>query len=323
MSIQCMVWAMKQQVVTDASARHVLLCLANYAGDEGRAAFPSVSTLSVDTGLSERTVRSKLDLLESCGTIVRGNQAIVAAYIERADKRPVCYDIVMTLTDKPGAAVAPRDEAPGANGAATGCNPCSHGVQSTHERGAAIAPNTSFNPSVEPKDYANPSGTPDMFAEPPAKSAPRADKTSKSEAFDATTHLKSIGADDQVAADWLSQRKKLGAIPSLTAIEGIEREAAKARISLTDALRECCERGWRGFKADWYLKNHQTAAAPAQRAGFMTKQERMEAENARNRAEREARRGRQQTVDVTPAPPQPHPMLPNNNIQDVEFRDAR
>jgi hypothetical protein len=32
---------------------------------------------------------------------------------------------------------------------------------------------------------------------------------------------------------------------------GIEREAAKARISLQDALETCCARGWAGFKAEW------------------------------------------------------------------------
>jgi hypothetical protein len=232
MSIQCMVWALKQQEVTDASARHVLLCLANYAGEDGRAAFPSASTLSVDTGLSERTVRSKLDLLESSGAIKRGNQAIVAAYIERADKRPVCYDIVMTQTVKPGAAVAPREDERGANGAATGCNPCSHGVQSTHERGAAIAGNTSFNPSfnpsVNPKDYADPSGTADLFAEPPAKSASRADKKAKPDAFDALAYLIGAGVDEQVASDYLTARKKKNLPPTLTAFQKLERDGAAA-----------------------------------------------------------------------------------------------
>lgn len=325
MSIQAMVWALRQQVVTDASARHVLLCLANYAGEDGRAAFPSASTLAIDTGLSERTVRSKLDLLESQGAIVKGNQAIAAAYIDRADRRPVCYNIVLTLTEEPGASAAPRDDERGANGAATGCNPCSNGVQSTQERGAAIAGNTSFNPSsnpsVNPKGYADPSGSADLFAEPPANSAPRADKKTKPETFDAAAHLKAGGVGDQVVTDWVAQRKKLGALPTLTAIEGIEREAKKARITLEDALRESCERGWRSFKAEWYLKDKQNAAAPRS-GGYQTKQDRIDAENARNRAEREARLGRRQSVaDVTSM--QPRPMLPNDNVQDVEFFDAR
>jgi hypothetical protein len=36
-----------------------------------------------------------------------------------------------------------------------------------------------------------------------------------------------------------------------TAVAGIRREASKAGISLEDALRICCARGWRGFKAEW------------------------------------------------------------------------
>lgn len=140
-----MTWAMEQQIVRDASARHVLLCLANYADHQGKAAFPSASTLVNDTGLSERTVRAKLDFLEQSGLIVKGNQAIVAAYIDRADKRPVCYDLHISR----GAAVAGRSER-GANDDATGCNSRSNGVQMTQERGAAVAPNTSPNPSSNP-----------------------------------------------------------------------------------------------------------------------------------------------------------------------------
>ena len=36
-----------------------------------------------------------------------------------------------------------------------------------------------------------------------------------------------------------------------TVINGIQREAIKAGVTLEDALRTCCERGWRGFKAEW------------------------------------------------------------------------
>lgn len=140
-----MTWAMEQQQVTDASARHVLLCLANYADHKGNAAFPSATTLVQDTGLSERTVRVKLDFLEQSGVIVKGNQAIVAAYIDRADKRPVCYNLRLSR----GAAAAGRDER-GAIDDATGCNPCSNGVQLAQERGAVAAPNTSFKPSFKP-----------------------------------------------------------------------------------------------------------------------------------------------------------------------------
>lgn len=138
MSIQAMVWALEQQEIQEPAARHVLLCLANYADKEGRGAFPSSSSLSQDTGLSVRTVKYKLDTLESAGLIRRGKQAIAAAYIDRADRRPTVYDMAMER----GAPHAPGSER-GANDDATGCSSRQNGVQMTTERGAAAAPNPS------------------------------------------------------------------------------------------------------------------------------------------------------------------------------------
>lgn len=145
-----MTWALDQQLVTDSSARHVLLCLANYADKAGRNAFPSTQSLAEDTGLSERTVRYKLDVLLDAGAIRPGNQAIARAHIERRDRTPVCYDLVMTR----GAVSAPRNDEPGQGGAGcnictslecTGCNPQQNGVQSVQERGAESAPKPSLN----------------------------------------------------------------------------------------------------------------------------------------------------------------------------------
>lgn len=146
MSVQTMTWALKQQHITDATARYVLLCLANYAGPDGRGAFPSAGTLANDTGLSERTIRAKLDLLEQQGMIVRGNQAIAAAYIDRADRRPVCYDIVIQR----GEADAPRRE--------RGANDAPNGVQLMQERGAGAAPNPSINHQEENRSPVVPAG---------------------------------------------------------------------------------------------------------------------------------------------------------------------
>ncbi|WP_057412184.1 helix-turn-helix domain-containing protein [Pseudomonas amygdali] len=136
-----MSWALQIPRVTlsDSSARHVLLCLANYAGTDGRGAFPSATTLSEDTGLSERTVRSKLELLRASELIVPGNQALAAVYIERHDRRPVVYDLPI----KRGAGIAPRTER-GADDS-TGCKPQQNGVQNSTERGAKSAPNPSLN----------------------------------------------------------------------------------------------------------------------------------------------------------------------------------
>lgn len=131
MSVQAMSWAIKQKIATDAPARHVLLILANYAGADGEDAFPSVDRISGDTGLSERTVRSKLALLSELGLIEPGNQAIAAAKGYRPDRRPVVYNmrfdrwkIEHALPRKDGVHMA---------------HPERNGVQLMHERGAALS----------------------------------------------------------------------------------------------------------------------------------------------------------------------------------------
>lgn len=136
-----MTWALAipKASLDNPAARHVLLCLANYAGSDGRGAFPSAGTLSEDTGLSERTVRLKLVELEKAGWIAEGNQAIAAAYIDRRDRRPVVYDLLL----KRGASAAPRKERGADN--RTGCSSQQNGVQENAERGAAAAPNPSLN----------------------------------------------------------------------------------------------------------------------------------------------------------------------------------
>lgn len=88
------------------------------------------------------------------------------------------------------------------------------------------------------------------------------DKREKSPRFDAQAHLVSLGVDTQVANDWLSHRKAKKAAPTLTAIDGIIREAAKARIALSDALSLSCQRGWVGFEAEWITKDQGFVARP-------------------------------------------------------------
>lgn len=154
-----MSWALSlpTQSLKDSSARHVLLCLANYAGSNGAGAFPSASTLAQDTGLSERTVRYKLDDLEKSGLIQKGNQAIAAVHIDRHDRRPVVYDLQLSR----GANPAPRTKR-GADDA-TGCNSQQNGVQSGTERGAAAAPNPSINHQGTEEQQQR--GIPDVIAE--------------------------------------------------------------------------------------------------------------------------------------------------------------
>jgi DNA-binding transcriptional ArsR family regulator len=222
-----MTWALEQREVTAPTARHVLLCLANYADKDGKAAFPSASSLSEDTGLSVRTIRTALDTLREAGVIALGNQAIAAAYIVRHDRRPVVYDLVMVR----GAATASGAER-GAADDTTGCSSCANGVQLTTQRGAAAAPNPSFNHPLtvnEPK-------------EPGAGAPPKRVK------FDPLT-AKPANVGEQAWADWCQHRKEIG--KPLTAKSCEQQAKTLANHPAPDGvLATSISNGWTGIFPD-------------------------------------------------------------------------
>jgi len=57
--------------------------------------------------------------------------------------------------------------------------------------------------------------------------------------------------DETVWDDFVALRKTKKAPITDTAMKTIRREAEKAGYTITEALRECCSRGWAGFKSDW------------------------------------------------------------------------
>lgn len=88
------------------------------------------------------------------------------------------------------------------------------------------------------------------------------EKKEKPQAARATRSVMSCppDVDEQVWSDWLETRKANKAPVTQTALDGIAREAVKAGISLEAALQTMCERGWRGFKADWVQNSGATKA---------------------------------------------------------------
>lgn len=59
------------------------------------------------------------------------------------------------------------------------------------------------------------------------------------------------GVSDSVFKDFKKLRDKQKAPITETAIKGLQREANKANMTLEEVMKMCCERGWRGFKAEW------------------------------------------------------------------------
>jgi uncharacterized protein YdaU (DUF1376 family) len=72
--------------------------------------------------------------------------------------------------------------------------------------------------------------------------------------FDSKKYLRDLSVSEQTIHDWFQLRKSKRASVSKTVIDEFFLEAEKAHLSLDAVLRECCLRGWQGFKADWVKK---------------------------------------------------------------------
>lgn len=107
-------------------------------------------------------------------------------------------------------------------------------------------------------------------------------KTSSAPRRDWLAELIELGVAEKHAKDWLEVRKAKKAKMTDTALDGLKREAAKAGLTVGQAIQICAERSWQGFNASWLDKPGQQAG------GFLTKQERIEAANQQVLAEMNA-----------------------------------
>ena len=69
------------------------------------------------------------------------------------------------------------------------------------------------------------------------------------------------GVVEQHASDWLLNRKTKGLAPlTLTIWDGTKSEAAKAGLSVGDAIKAAAVEGWGGFKAKWLTVDTRSSA---------------------------------------------------------------
>jgi hypothetical protein len=66
------------------------------------------------------------------------------------------------------------------------------------------------------------------------------------------TLLAEFGINENLSNDFIAHRKLKKAAITETALKGFQREADKAKISLSEAITYSIERGWVTFKNDWY-----------------------------------------------------------------------
>ncbi|OAP24178.1 MULTISPECIES: helix-turn-helix domain-containing protein [Amycolatopsis] len=166
MSIEAINWALKHARIPEdrrdsSSLAVVLIGLANHADPEGRNAFPSLATLASYTRLTERSVRYALRNLEQLGLIQSADPRIVAAHVQRADRRPNGYDLVMA-SDGP----AGRGQRLPSAGQHEGQNTTPRAANN-HETGGNPCPRTIHKPSINHPSRRSPRLPEPIYLPPP------------------------------------------------------------------------------------------------------------------------------------------------------------
>jgi len=202
------------------------LAIADHAHDDGSHIFPSVKKLAEKSRQSERTVQYQLRKMQESGWIVlvadeKGGRG-------RSREYKINEDWIK------GAEIAPIEK--GANqrikGAISGKKGAIHDIKGA----IAVAPES----SITIKNHQE----------------PLKENNKKKKENPIRDLLPEIS--EQTFNDFVAHRKNKKALITETAVKGFRREAGKANISLETALIETIERGWIGFKSEWY----QNANAP-------------------------------------------------------------
>ena len=97
-----------------------------------------------------------------------------------------------------------------------------------------------------------------------------------SRVLDATNNQEPI-TNNHIYMDFEKVLKAKNKPLTQTLLNSIQKEADKAKISLEDAIKECCSRGWTTFKAEWVANKadivHQTVPSSSERDPVLVKLE--------------------------------------------------
>ena len=77
------------------------------------------------------------------------------------------------------------------------------------------------------------------------------EETNKALPFSFFNSLILLGADKQLASDFIKVRKVKKATNTLTAFNGFKKQLDKSGLNINKVLLECVEKSWGSFKAEW------------------------------------------------------------------------
>ncbi len=275
MSFDAINWATKQRV-GNATAKHALLWLAFHANGKSGECFPSVELLMEEMEVgSKNTVKAALKTLIDAGLIsskreMKGNRVSRTFY---------CLNVDGSISDPSN---IDRSDIDRSNIDADGSITDPYGSNSDRLMGQPLTPNKEIEQGINREQNKEVMCAPAGAPQPPEmsddeiadllESVPQ--EKGERPPFEKGAHLSEKGdhpspapkrkrvsnvqkpesVSEQVWEDFSALRTKRRAPITETALRGIQREAEKAGISLEAALSTCCERGWQGFKAEWYRR---------------------------------------------------------------------
>lgn len=236
MSIEAMQWAFNQDI-KPSSVKFVLVSLGDNAQHDGLA-WPSIAALCAKTGQDRKTVISALNRLEEGG------------FLSDSGKR----------TGGTGQIKVYRFNFDRNNSTENGTVPKTEQYRNSRQRvpkntdNSAVFPsNSTENGTRNPQEPKEPKGNPQEALAPSAPTP----------IWKPLESLVAAGVDKKTASDWLTLRKAKKAPVTETVLDMAMAEAVKAKITLPEALKICCSRGWAGFKAEWIIKDEQGKAQGA------------------------------------------------------------
>ncbi len=240
MSFPALSWAVRQKL--PSTQKLVLLMLAERHNKDSGQCNPSLELLADDCGLSRRSVIDQIAKLQQAGYLTVRHRAkeslrLPSQYVlhlefgvpEQVQNMPhdpyLMPEKVVNDVHLGGERAAPGSE----RAAPPQCKTFTGVVNVLHVGSEPVAHKPGIEPGIEPVNTNSARAT----AAPAAPTIP--------------------GVPEELTSEWKAVRKAKRAGPiSQTVIDAIYREAAKAGITPEQAVRCCVERGWQGFKADWY-----------------------------------------------------------------------
>ena len=212
---------------------------------------PLRTNMEIEQGINRE--RNKESSMRTSGT----SSAIAAVASAQAQTLPTSFSQSSNSQNHSEAGIAGKDSLPNASERSVAAH--RDRPDKTRQNDAGCSQNASTRisgacPENEPPPMSD-EDLENLFADAQLDIGAKAEEpTGKTKRKRSSNAQKPESVSGQVWNDFTALRTKRRAPITETALKGIQREAEKAGITLEEALSTCCERGWQGFKAEWYRR---------------------------------------------------------------------